>query len=400
VTSQPATSSAPRRPRRRASIFPYRGKWRIQYWDGDGKLRTKTAESEGDAYKSLAILEQLIASNSLPKHRSLIPTTGEWLDAWYESRRVEVRPSTLWGFETMIRNHLKPALGDVPLDVLTAQMVEGLYETLRREKNLTEATILKAHCVLNHACKRAVRLGLLQTNPLTYVKAPRRKPVPIIALTLDEVQRVLAVVRTLSAEEQSRWLMALRLGMRQGECLALTFSDIDWDRRSIFVSKTVNTLPGQGIVVGVPKSGLGTRILPLDDETYLALYRLRNERFGAMPNSPLFPSVEGVFREASRDHRAWKPVLKAAGVRSVSLHGARHAAATLLITAGVDVRSVQLLLGHSSPAFTLATYVHPSTEHMRAGLTNVAMLTDPDAQSLEHAPPFELALPQYRKRFE
>jgi integrase len=375
MTSDPATASPSRRQRRRASIFPYRGKWRIQYWDADGKLRTKTAESERDAYKSLAILEQLIASGSLPKHRSLIPTTGEWLDAWYESRRNEVRASTLWGFETMIRNHLKPAFEDVPLDLLTPHTVENFYSKLRNEKQLTEATILKAHCVLNHAYKRAVRLGILQQNPLAHVKAPRRKQVPIVALTLEEVQKILTVVRARSAREQCRWLLALRLGIRQGECLALTFADIDWNVRSIHICKTINSLPGQGIVVGVPKSASGTRTLPLDDETFLALYRLREECERALPGEPLFSSPEGSYLEASRDHRAWKRLLLAAGVRSVPLHAARHAAATLLVTAGVDVRSVQILLGHSSPAFTLATYVHPSTEHVRLQLSRVVRLT-------------------------
>ena len=361
--------------RRKASIFPYRGKWRIQYWDADGKLRTKTAETEKDAFKSLAILEQLIASNSLQKHRSLIPTMGEWLDVWYESRRVEVRPSTLWGFESTIRNHLKPAFSDVPLDLITAHMVENFYANLRSDKNLNEATVLKIHRLLSHVFKRAMRLGFLVTNPMVYVKSPKRERVPIVALNLLEVRDILAVVKTLEPAGQARWLFALRLGMRQGEVLALTFADIDWDRRTISINKTVNSLPGQGVVVGAPKSHSGRRTLPLDDETFLALYQLRQERSGDELSALLFPRPDGKHQEASADYRAWKRLLTISRVRHVSLHGARHAAATLLITSGVDVRSVQILLGHSSPAFTLATYVHPSPEHLRAVLDHAAMLT-------------------------
>ena len=82
----------------------------------------------------------------------------------------------------------------------------------------------------------------------------------------------------------------------------------------------------------------------------------------------LFPALKGSHRNARTDYDNWKRLLVVAGVRSVRLHDARHAAATLLLAAGADARSIQLLLGHSSPGFTLATYVHPDQEALRRAL--------------------------------
>lgn len=74
--------------------------------------------------------------------------------------------------------------------------------------------------------------------------------------------------------------------------------------------------------------------------------------------------------DASTDRRAWVRLAKQAGVRVLPLHAARHSVATDLISKGVNPRAVQILLGHSSPAYTLATYVNLGESELRAALGN------------------------------
>ena len=80
--------------KRSSSIFPYRGKWRIQYLDLQGKVRTKTAATKEDAYKQLGALEHLKASGELPRRSQDLPSVSEWLDYWLELRKPELREVT------------------------------------------------------------------------------------------------------------------------------------------------------------------------------------------------------------------------------------------------------------------------------------------------------------------
>ena len=117
-----------------------------------------------------------------------------------------------------------------------------------------------------------------------------------------------------------------------------------------------------------PKSAQSHRVIPMDTET-LEAFRALYERMGAPDDGLLvFPSATGAYRNARVDYDKWQRLLSHAGIRRVKLHDARHSAATLLLESGADARTIQLILGHSSPGFTLATYVHPKSETLRAAI--------------------------------
>ena len=353
------------------TIFPYRGKWRIQYFDSEGRIRTKTAESQKDAYKDLAILEQLIASGRLPKRLQDLPTLGDWLQTWVEGRKGEIREITRIGFEASIRLHIIPALGSMRIDQVTTFQVEQLYKKLMKEKALSPATIHRIHALLKHSFGLAMRYGFIKTNPMQYVKVPKKETPRIEALTLDEINAILSVARNKGDVAYLRWLLALRLGMRQGECLALTLGDVNLAQGTISITKSLNTLPGQGFVISPPKSEKSNRLIPVDTETQRALAAVLQGRFMDSPDSLIFQTANGEPVDAKNDYTAWQSLLRMAGVRKQKLHAARHGAATLMVALGVDIRSIQLILGHSSPSFTLATYVHPNQATLRAALQKV-----------------------------
>lgn len=353
------------------TIFPYRGKWRIQYFDSDGRIRTKTAESEQDAFKDLAILEQLIAVGRLPKRKQDLPSFGDWLHTWVESRKGEIREITRIGFEASIRLHIRPALGEIRIDQVTTFQIEQLYKNLMKDKGLSPATIHRMHALLKHSFGLAMRYGFIKTNPMQFVKAPKKDAPRIEALSLEEIRAILAAAKTKGDLAYLRWLLALRLGMRQGECLALTLGDINLAQGTISITKSLNTLPGQGFVVSPPKSEKSNRLIPVDTETHRALAAVLQGRFMESPETLIFQTASGEPVDAKNDYTAWQSLLKTAGVRKQKLHAARHGAATLMVALGVDIRSIQLILGHSSPSFTLATYVHPNQASLRAALQRV-----------------------------
>jgi integrase len=361
--------------KKRSTIFPYRGKWRIQYFDLDGKVRTKTVATKQDAYKDLVILEQLVASGALPKRSQDVPMFSDWLLDWVDSRRNEVRPVTLWGFESTTRLHLLPSLGHLRLNQISTLTIEHLYNRLIAEKNLSRGSIQKIHSILSHSLEKACRHGFIDSNPAQYVKLPKSQSPKIHVFGLEEIAKLLQVAAQFGPLAEFRWLLALRYGLRQGECLALEWCDLDDSNRTITISRTVNSIPGQGFVVTPPKSDQSRRVIPLDDYTYNLTRVIRTNLPKANPNSLIFTSGSGSYIDARTDYDRWQKLLKTAGLAPVKLHSARHAAATLLLSSGANIRSIQLLLGHSSPSFTMATYLHPSQESLRLAIEQVSQIT-------------------------
>lgn len=360
-----------------STVFPYRGKFRVQYFDAQGRVRTKTAETLKDGYKLLALLEQQVNQGLHQIRVSDLPTLSEWLDSWYESRRSEVSPLTLWSFESTIRLHIKPELGHLRLDKVTSLQIQKLYLELAERKGLSQGSVYKVHATLNHAFGIALKGGLVNANPLARVKPPKPLRKPIQTLSGEEVRRLLEASTSLGPESAARWFLSLRLGLRQGECLALTWSDVDLEQGVVAISKTVNTVPGRGIIFMPPKSKQSDRVVPCDEETLNNLKNYFRATGNSRPQNLLFPGENGNPRDASVDYRNWRKLLAIAEVKSVRLHDARHSSATLMLAGGADVRSIQLVLGHSSPAFTMATYLHPSTDSLRAAVQKGAQHKGP-----------------------
>ena len=359
-TSQPIKKSS--------TIFPYRGKWRIQYFDQDGRIRTKTVESKQDAYKNLVILEQLVVSGTLPRKPSEIPYFKDWIRQWFESRKAEVRPVTLWGFESTIRLHLLPSLGGKRLNQISPRTLEHFYQDLMLTKGLSEATVQKAHALVSHALEMAFRYGFIDSNPCRVVKTPKSKATKFEILGAPQIAMVLLEASKLGKLAEFRWLLALRYGLRQGECLALQWGDLDLDNRALRVRRTVNSIPGIGFVVTPPKSEQSVRDVPLDDYTFRLIQSIKSDSASAALEDLIFRNSNGAFVDARTDYDRWQRLLKSVGLPPVKLHAARHSAATALLSSGANVRSIQLLLGHSSPSFTMATYLHPSQESLRSAI--------------------------------
>jgi integrase len=375
-TSQPIKKSS--------TIFPYRGKWRIQYFDHEGRIRTKTVESKQDAYKHLTILEQLVTSGALPRKPTEIPYFKEWIGQWFESRRTEVRPVTLWGFESTIRLHLLPSLGGKRLNQISPRTLEHFYQHLMLNKGLSEATVQKAHSIVSHALEMATRYGFIDSNPCRFTKTPQTKATKLTILSAPQIAAALREASKLGKLSEFRWLLALRYGLRQGECLALEWTDLDLESRSIHVTKTVNSIPGAGFVVTPPKSELSVRDIPIDEKTYSLLVDLKSEIANGSGNGLIFQSATGGHVDAKTDYDRWQRLLKSSGLPPMKLHAARHSAATLLLSSGANLRSIQLLLGHSSPSFTMATYLHPNQEDLRMAIEGtVKVLSDVGTSPLE-----------------
>jgi integrase len=293
------------------------------------------------------------------------PTVGEWLDHWLDniaSRKVRAR--TLESYRSTVRLHLRPGIGHHRLDRLQPEHLERLYAALA-EKGLSPASILRAHRVLSRAVRVASQRGKVARNVATLVDPPAvKRPQRALPLSAAEAREVMSAAH--SHRNAARWTVALAVGLRQSEALGLRWSDVDLDNGTLSVRRGLHRVRGQGLIYEEPKADRSRRTLALPAQLVDALRAHRaaqlEERITAGPlwqdHDLVFAQPNGRPIERKSDWRAWKTLLRDAGVREVRLHDGRHTAATLLLSEGVHPRVVMEVLGHAQMRTTTDTYSH------------------------------------------
>ena len=166
--------------------------------------------------------------------------------------------------------------------------------------------------------------------------------------------------------DSARWTVALAVGLRQSEALALRWADVDLEKGALSVRRGLHRVGGQGLVYEEPKADRSRRTVALPAPLVEALQAHRaaqlEERIAAGPlwqnHDLVFAQPNGRPIERKSDWRSWKALLREADVREVRLHDGRHTAATLLLSEGVHPRVVMEVLGHAQMRTTTDTYSH------------------------------------------
>ena len=393
-----------RKPNKRSSIYLGNDGW-WHGWvtigikdDGSPDRRHRKARTEAAVTRKVRELEHTRDSGHLPAAGRPL-TVGQWMETWLTtiaSRRI--RRST---FETTyapkVRNRIIPGLGKHRLDRLTPEHIERFYTRLEGD-GLASATVLQIHRILSRALKVAVQRGYVSRNVATLVDAPSASHEEIEPLTLDEALQIIRLAAT--RRNGTRWSVALALGLRQGEALGLRWQYVDLDAATLTVRWQLQRLPwrhgcadphpcgknrhrddcppgctrharscpqrtGGGLHLTELKSDKSKRTIAFPPQLVTALKAHRaaqlHERMTAGPawHDGGFvwcqPNGRPIGNHADWDE--WRMLLKAAGIRPVRVHDARHTAATLLLAQGVDQRVVMEILGHSQISMT-SRYAH------------------------------------------
>jgi integrase len=306
------------------------------------------------------------AAEADQRHPNRSPTVEAWMSTYLrEVAATRVRPVTLDGYRQLIRLHITPQLGRDRLDQLRPQHVAELYRQLGT--TLAPASVRRVHAVLRRSLTVAVRWGLIPTNPALMVDAPATTRTEIVPYTVAEAGKLLDVAALDRLE--ARWMIALTLGLRQGEVLGLGWQHIDMDRRLLTVERALQKQPDGRLTLVATKSQRSNRRLPLTDSVAFALNRRREKQLveqqtaGPLwhPSDVIFTTAVGTPIHPRNDYRAFRRLIADAGLRPVRLHDLRHTAASLLLAEGVAARVVMEILGHSQISITLNTYTHVDT---------------------------------------
>ena len=290
-------------------------------------------------------------------------TVQEYLTRWLSnSVRDTVRQRTYERYESIVRVHLAPAIGQVKLKALTPDHVRGLYRK-KLDGGLAPRTVLHIHRTLSKALKQATDDGLIPRNAAAPVKPPRPSREEIRPLNREQVRALFEAAREDRLE--ALYLVAITAGLRRGELQGLKWEDLDLEAGTLQVQRTLSE-PKGGYVFEAPKSGKG-RNVRLTRKAMAALREHRKrqleermQKAGLWREQGLvFPSAVGTPLWGGNLNRAFKTLLKRAGLpHSFRFHDLRHTCATLLLRQGVNPKFVQELLGHRDVSLTLNTYSH------------------------------------------
>jgi len=291
-------------------------------------------------------------------------TVKQYLENWLENvRRLRIRSSTLQSYRDALHIRIIPALGHVQLNQLSREMVQTFLADLFDE-GLSPNYIKALYMLLSSALKDAVDSEVLARNVCERVTLPRGEKYEARPLTKEECQRLITAARG-----HRLWffiLMGITTGARRGELTGLRWSDIDLAKGVVHIRRTIVRLRKLGFVANEPKTASGARKIRLtqividgleEQKRYIAAIR-RHAGSAWKENDLLFPNKHGGYLDRWVISRQFQRVLEKAGLPYMRLHDLRHSAATLLLAAGVNVKVVQEMLGHSDIRITLQMYSH------------------------------------------
>src|SRR3954463_6151221 len=331
----------------------------------DGKLdrRHVSSKNRGVVVTKVRELERKRDDGTVSTTSS--PTVGAWLEHWLTTiapRRVRQR--TLESYESAVRNHLIPGIGRLRIDRLRPEHLDQLYTALL-DAGYSPASVLRHHRILSRALTVAVQRGHVPRNVATLVDPPAQRPSDLAtALDLDVARAALEAAA--HVRNSARWTVALALGLRQSEALALQWKDIDLLNSTLTVRRSIHRVRGGGLIYEEPKSKRSQRTLALPLPLVVELHRHKAVQLGERmlagsewhDEDLVFAQPNGRPIDKKTDHDDWTRLLQKAGVRHVRLHDGRHTAATLLLSENVHPRVVMELLGHSQMRTTMDIYSH------------------------------------------
>ena len=299
-------------------------------YDDKGLPKTKNvlAKTKSECVEKLKTLKDTLAPPAPPRTRADMPF-GDWMEHWYETySKPAARPGTRRIYEGYLRLYIRPELGHIPLNRLTAKDMQQFFAWLKTEgradqsdgeTGLADSQLRNIHSLCRRALERAVSEDLIPQNPASGCKLPPAPKGEMNVLSRESMQKLL--IQAKEEKYYELFLLEFATGLRLGELTALQWEDLNLTTGELRISKQAVVI-GSELVITEPKTKAAVRTLLLPPKVLEVFreYRKRNVSRWLFPSpkkedSPLLPSVV-----RQRLHR----LLDHAGCERVRFHDLRH----------------------------------------------------------------------------
>lgn len=304
-------------------------------------------------------------------------TVDAWFEYWIEMKRRTVRPNTCRNYTERYRINISPLIGMKTLGSINSIHCQMIMNRMADEGYRT-STIYQARIALYNMLEFAYLNDVIPKNPCSKVvksdigKSSRKKE----ALTRAVQKRFCDVIKGNTYEYQYRFL--LQTGLRTGEMVGLKWSDVDWENRTLSITRSMEFRHSVGEWrIGEPKSKSGYRTIPLTEEAMeiLRLQKKKNQSFSIVPfewREFIFLCKKGTpVKNSTYDTMLFK-LCEKGGIPKFSMHVLRHTFATRCIEAGMKPKTLQTILGHSNIGITMNLYVHTTEEEKHKEIDLIA----------------------------
>ena len=302
-----------------------------------------------------------------------------FLDKWMESIKPTLKPSTWESYDKTISGKIKPYFE--PKNLRLKDMKPALFTEYfiylsesgmsNRSGGLCYKTVKNIRGVISSACEYAVKNKLIRYNPVTESVMPSfamkiKEDVP--EYTAEQAKQLLEYAKEHDSHIYTFLMLALYTGLRKGELLALTWDDIDYDKKLLRVNKSrTGSRKDVTSLVTTPKTASSNRKIPINDSLIDALKaeKKKQEEMALLlgngydrSNNYVIRTVIGKpYTNLSAINRVVNRLTEKAGLPHCTIHGFRHSVASILDDNGVPLQDISVLLGHESTTTTERIYI-------------------------------------------
>lgn len=309
-------------------------------------------------------------------------TFAQWLDYWYKDIILpQIEETTAYGYRGMIENYLKPQLGEIRLQKLTARDIQQYYTWLMDEKELSPNTVIKHHNLLTNTLNAAERQEYITKNPMRAVSPPKKRQREAKFYTPEQLGILLD--KAVGTRLELPVFICAYLGLRRGELCGLRWGDVDLEHQTITIENT-RTQAGKKEIEKGTKTASSTRTLYLPD-TLCDMLKAAKEHQQACRAEYKNAYDDNDYVVVMEDGRPFRPnylselfskFLADNDLPKIVLHELRHTFASLSNQAGIPAYNIGKALGHSTPATTQKIYTHLLDQTHTQAVEGVAAIAD------------------------
>ncbi|MCM1556941.1 MAG: site-specific integrase [Anaeroplasma bactoclasticum] len=296
----------------------------------------------------------------------------DWLFYWLRAIKPKIKAQTRKKYEINIRIHIVSALGEYKLDELSADVLED-YALKLCYSNLAANTVIGILVIVAHALKRAVQMGKVKEHFADALIYPKANEKPVECFNKSEQKKIENYVLKANKPKLLGIIISLYTGLRIGELLALTWTDIDFSKKTLTITKSCYDSWENGKykkVIDTPKTDSAVRVIPLPVQLISILRELKKKNL--CPYVVCGKTSEG--SQIRSYQTTFETLLKKLNIAHKGFHSLRHTFATRAMECNMDVKTLSELLGHKNPLTTLKRYAHSLIDHKILMMNKVGKL--------------------------
>lgn len=339
-----------------------------------------------DEYQKSKEVKMLGQSYALPPEKRRDDFVTFVNDVWFVLyiSNGDRKQTTVAFYEDIAKNVTDYFKGVILQDITPIQIqlylrdIRTGYER-RTGKSLSARYLRHHYGVLKNIFNYAKKNEMIAKNPMEYVDAPVIPKKTVDALTLEQAKVFFEKLSECPLDFQTLLQLLVTTGLRRGEAIGIKWKDIDEKNGLLRIERSVVHMTQTGTVVSTPKTASSIRSIPLIPGTLHLLQQLRKQKRQEYPNTIMseafvFHSKKDLFAPCSSSAvtQRVKRFMKRNALPDLSPHDLRHSFATLLLSQGADIKSVQEILGHTNASTTLNFYVKADMDQMRAATNKLA----------------------------